>query len=101
MIDFDEIEKEIINMEASRDTSYATMERLAPLYAAMIYTRLCSNSEVYEPQPVSIDGESEFLLAVSGVDSVKAWSIIDELMDVLRVVNPAAYNSVLARLGNA
>ena len=97
----DEIEKEIINMEASRDTSYATMERLAPLYAAMIYKRLCSNSEVYEPQPVSIDGESEFLLAVSGVDSVKAWSIIDELMDVLRVVNPAAYNSVLARLGNA
>ena len=91
MIDFDEIEKEIINMEASRDTSYATM----------IYKRLCSNSEVYEPQPVSIDGESEFLLAVSGVDSVKAWSIIDELMDVLRVVNPAAYNSVLARLGNA
>lgn len=101
MIDFDEIEKEIINMEASRDTSYATMERLAPLYAAMIYKRLYSNSEVYEPQPVSIDGESEFLLAVSGVDSVKAWSIIDELMDVLRVVNPVAYNSVLVRLGNA
>ena len=101
MIDFDEIEKEIINMEASRDTSYATMERLAPLYAAMIYKRLCSNSEVYEPKPVSIDGDSEFLLAVSGVDSVKAWSIIDELMDVLRVVNPVAYNSVLARLGNA
>lgn len=100
MIDFDEIEKEIINMEASRDTSYATMERLAPLYAAMIYKRLCSNPEVYEPQPVSVGCTSEFLLAVSGVDSVKAWNVMDDLMTTLQIVNPRAYNSVLDKLGS-
>ena len=45
MIDFDEIEKEIIKIESSRDTSYATMERLAPLYCAVMYKRLGVNTE--------------------------------------------------------
>ena len=98
MIDFDEIEKEIINMEANRDTSYATMERLAPLYAAMTYKRLCANPEVYEPQAVSAVGDSAFLLAVSGMDSVKAWAVMDELMDSLKVVNERVYNSVMQKL---
>lgn len=98
MIDFDEIEKEIINMETNRDTSYAAMERLAPLYAAMIYKRLCSNPEVYEPQAVSAVGDSAFLLAVSGMDSVKAWEIMDELMDTLSVANPRVYDSVMRKV---
>lgn len=98
MIDFDEIEKEIINIETNRDTSYATLEKLGPLYCAMIYKRLCSNSQVYEPQPLDVSGNSDFLLAVSGKDSVKAWAIIDELMDALMVTNGKLYNSVLAKI---
>lgn len=98
MIDFDEIEKEIINMEASRDTSYATMERLAPLYAAMIYKRLCANQESTDPQTVPASGDSAFLLTVSGTDSVKSWAVMDELMDNLRIVNERAYNSIIQKL---
>lgn len=98
MIDFDEIGKEIINVETNRDTSYATMERLAPLYAAMIYKRLCSNAEVYEPKAVSAVGSSDFLAAVSGMDSVKAWQIMDELMDTLSVANPRVYASVMRKI---
>ena len=64
MIDFDEIEKEIIGMEANRDTSYATMERLSPLYCAMIYKKIVSKPEAEEPQAVSLAGDSEFLNAI-------------------------------------
>lgn len=98
MIDFDEIEKEIINMEANRDTSYATMERLAPLYAAMTYKRLCANPEVYEPQAVSAVGDSAFLQAVSDMAPARAWEVMDELMDSLKIVNERVYNSVMRKL---
>lgn len=98
MIDFDEIEKEIINMEANRDTSYATMERLAPLYAAMTYKRLCANPEVYEPQAVSAVGDSDFLQAVSDMAPARAWEVMDELMDSLKIVNERVYSSVMRKL---
>ena len=46
-----------------------------------------------------MDADSEFLLAVSGVDNVKAWAIMDEFMGALQLVNSRAYNSVLAKQG--
>ena len=98
MIDFDEIEKEIINIETNRDTSYATLEKLGPLYCAMIYKRLCSNPEVYEPQPLDVSGDSDFLLAVSGKDSVRVWMIMDELMYALMVANEKVYNDIMRRI---
>lgn len=100
MIDFVEVEKEILNMEATRDTSYATMERLAPLYAAMIYKRICANPETYEVQPLAVGGNSDFLRAVSGMDSVKAWTVMDELMDALKVTNTRVYDNVMRKLNN-
>lgn len=100
MIDYTEIEKEIIKVETERDTSYATMDRLAPLYAAMIYKRLCSNPEVHEPQAVSAPGDSDFLLAVAGKDSVQVWAIMDELMDSLKIVNERVYNDIMRKIQN-
>ncbi|WP_279280006.1 hypothetical protein [Pseudoflavonifractor sp. 524-17] len=35
-------------------------------------------------------GDSDFLRAVSGKPPSKAWMVMDELMDTLRVVNPRA-----------
>lgn len=98
MIDFEEIEKEIIKIESSRDTSYATMERLAPLYCAMMYKRLGVNTEAYEPQAVNAIGDSEFLLAVSGKDSTKAWAVMNELMDDLMIGNKRVYDRVMDKL---
>ena len=98
MIDFDEIEKEIIKIESSRDTSYATMERLAPLYCAVMYKRLGVNTETYEPQAVNAMGDSEFLIAVSGKDSTKAWAVMNELMDDLMIGNKRVYDRVMDKL---
>lgn len=43
-------------------------------------------------------GGSDFLQAVSGKDPASAWSVMDELMDTLQVVNPRAYESVIRKL---
>ena len=51
-----------------------------------------------EPQTVGEYGDSEFLLAVAGKDPEKAWSVIDELMDTLAMVNNKVYNSVMQKI---
>lgn len=43
-------------------------------------------------------GDSDFLRAVAGKDPVRAWSVMDELMDTLLTVNAKVYNSVMAKL---
>lgn len=98
MVDFTEIDREIIKIETERDTSYATIERLAPLYAAAIYRRLTANPEVYEARAIDSFGESDFLVAVAGKDSQKAWAIMDELMDTLQIANPKVYASVMRKI---
>ena len=47
---------------------------------------------------IGLYGDSDFLHAVSGKDHAAAWSIMDELMEILRVVNPRAYESVLRKI---
>ena len=41
---------------------------------------------------------SEFLEAVGNVAQDRAWEVMDELMDTLKIVNEKAYNSVLKKL---
>ena len=98
MIDFDDIEKEIINIETNRDTSYATMERLAPLYCALIYRRVVSVPETRDVKPVDAHGSSEFLEIVNGKNSAEVWEIIDQHMSLLKVMFPKQYASVLNQI---
>ena len=53
------------------------------------------------PAPVSAEtyGDSDFLRAVADVPTGKAWEIMDELMDSLKIVNERVYNSVMRKLG--
>lgn len=98
MVDFNEVEKEIINIESSRDTSYATMERLAPLYCALIYRRVVSIPETKDVKPVDAPGSSEFLEIVNGKNSAEVWGIIDQHMSLLKVMFPKQYASVLNQI---
>ena len=43
-------------------------------------------------------GESEFLRAVAGKDAAAAWSVMNDHMRALRVVNPKVYEGVMRRL---
>lgn len=43
-------------------------------------------------------GDSDFLRAEADVPPDKAWEIMDELMDSLKIVNERVYNSVMRKL---
>ena len=43
-------------------------------------------------------GDTDFLRAVAGKNPAKAWAVVDELMDTLRIVNERVYNSVMRKI---
>lgn len=102
MIDENEIRKWIARLE-TEESSWTNYERLA-----VLYTVLNQQSEKSErpapvmysaaPAPVEVYGDSEFLQAVSSVAPGKAWAVMDELMDSLKVVNERVYNSVMRKM---
>ena len=57
---------------------------------------------LYSAEPASAKtikpSGSEFLEAVGNVAQDRAWEVMDELMDTLKIVNEKAYNSVLKKL---
>lgn len=59
-------------------------------------------SQALPPQPTGgyagEYGESDFLRAIAGKDLEALWSVMDELMDTLSVVNQKAYNSVMRKV---
>lgn len=47
-----------------------SLERLAPLYAAMAYKLICGRTAAEQPEPLKVQGDSEFLRTASGKDHV-------------------------------
>lgn len=94
MVNLETINREILDLE-QRDTTFATCERLAWLYIVRDHL---TGQEQKQAVPLSTEGDSEFLQAVDGKDSVAVWQIMDDLMDTVRVTAPRAYASVLRRI---
>lgn len=95
MLNLDEINKEILMLESNRDTTYAVVEKLAMLYTVRDHI---TGQTAAQPVPLEVAGESEFLQAIDGRDSVKVWAIMDELMDSIRVINQRTYDAVMRRI---
>lgn len=84
--------------------TYANIEKLANLYTVHHY--LYGVSDDYPQQSfaaptetvIGKHGDSEFLTAVDGMDASAVWSVIDELMETVRLVNPRLYDGVLRKL---
>lgn len=55
-------------------------------------------SSAGQPPTSGVYGDSEFLQAVSNTDPAEAWSVMDELMDSLKVINERLYNCVMRKL---
>lgn len=43
-------------------------------------------------------GDTEFLQTIHGMDADRAWLVMDELMETIRIINPRLYNGVLRQL---
>ena len=104
MVDENEVNRWIARLE-TEESSWKNYERLAVLYAIRDQqsgTRERALPVAYSaaPAPVSVEtyGDSDFLRAVSKVSQEKAWDVMDELMDSLKIVNERVYNSVMQKL---
>lgn len=100
MLDETEIKRWIARLE-TEESSWSNYEKLAVLYA--LQNQHATKPNVPEPMmysaaPAKVYGDSDFLRAVSDVPPDKAWEIIDELMDSLKIVNERVYNSVMQKL---
>jgi len=94
MISLDTIEKEISELE-TRDTSYATVERLAWLYICRDHLK---NDVVTQEAVVEVDTPTEFLTAVSGRPIFAVLHVLNDHMSVLGAVYPKEYNAILEKI---
>lgn len=47
---------------------------------------------------VNYESDSEFAQAIYGLPNNVAWSIMDELMSTLAIINPKLYNSIMRKV---
>ena len=93
MISLDIVEREIRELEARGETTYAQCERLAWLY--VVRDHLLPEAEDRRTQRL---GGSEFLEACSNVSYPALMQVLDEHMSAIRAVFPKEYESVMARI---
>jgi len=95
LISLETIEREIQEIEATRDTTYKTCERLAWLYIVRDHLRPMAVPSNHRTQTIS---GSEFLEAASNVSYPALMGILDEHMSALAVVNPNRYQALMQRI---
>jgi len=95
LISLETIEREIQEIEATRDTTYKTCERLAWLYIVRDHLRPMAVPSDHRTQTIS---GSEFLEAASNVSYPALMGILDEHMSALAVVNPNRYQALMQRI---
>ena len=94
MISLETVENDIAELE-KRDTCFATCERLAWLYIVRDHLRGYNTSP---EATMALNGSSDFIQAVNGMNPEKVMPIIDELMEAVQALHPKMYEKVLAKI---
>lgn len=98
MIDERELALWIKRLE-TEESSWSNYEKLAALYTIQNQNREpVRESRIVEAYSAASAPDSDFLRAVASVDPSRAWEVMDELMDSLKVVNERIYNNVMRKL---
>lgn len=101
-----EIEWAIAELEKG-ESSFPVYAKLANLYTVRdkMMGRSAQQPQVSAyseaapiPETIGRYGDSDFLKAVEGKNPERVWTIIDDFMDSLQVVNRRAYDNLVRRL---
>lgn len=68
-----------------------TQPDLSPIYSRAIPVEQVETH-------VNYTSDTEFAQAINGMNAYQAWKIMDELVDVVRIVNPRLYNGVMKKV---
>lgn len=102
MIDEKELKSWIARLETEQ-SSWPNYEKLAALYIIQNQhggQRTSAPVAMYSSAsaPYVVDGDSDFMQAVSSRTPEQAWAIVDELMDALKVTNARMYDNVMRKM---
>lgn len=82
--------------------TFQNCQKLATFY--LLYDHLYGNSrpDLVETRVSVMDnyGDSEFLQLISGADAQKVMTILDELMQTVKVLQPRLYDATLTMLND-
>jgi len=92
MIDLNEIEKAILDLE-KRDTTFASIERLAWLYTVKDHLKA-----VGPDVRTGELGNDEFCKACSGVPLEPLMAVLAEHMSCVKVLYPKEYDALLSKI---
>ena len=90
MVSLDTVQREIEELEARGQTTYAVCERLAWLYVVRDHLGAAQGTERM--------AGSEFLEAASGVPYRELMKVMDEFVEAVRVVNQKPYDGLMERI---
>lgn len=79
--------------------SFQNCQKLATFYTILDHiTGNTSSTNTVIEETIGNHGSSEFLETVKGKNSSEIWSVIDELMTTLQVINPRLYNGTINKI---
>lgn len=67
-------------------------------YAEQPYLSMTSAEQNTPRQVVEYISETDFAKAINGMDSEKAWAIIDELVATIYITNRQLYNALMRKI---
>ena len=103
MITEHDLQEAIAECEGQRNPNANTCIKLAAFYTIKQHM-FPDSAPTPIPQAYSFStqakytGESEFAKAIQILPEDLAWSIMDELMSTLEVLNPKLYNSIMRKI---
>lgn len=103
MISLDEVNKTIFELETQHDTTYNVCEKLAWLYIVRdhVDATRCASNDVSQPAAREMSPESyasEFLIAASNVDVASLLDVLNEHMEVVKLLHPREYESLIKKI---
>lgn len=94
MLNLDEIDKTILDLE-NHDTTYAACEKLAWLYIVRDHLKnTMTNETILSP----LSDDSEFLAAASNINISELLNILNEHMEVIKILHPREYASLIEKI---
>lgn len=93
MLNVDEIDRTILDLESNHDTSYATCEKLAWLYIVKDHI-----VQPVAPRNAPQGAGSEFLEVISGKDEQALFEVLNEHIEVIKILHPKEYAALIAKI---
>lgn len=99
MISLDQISGEIASLEEEKPT-YAAMQKLSALYIVRDHMILGDEKEpqIIVSGKIPMISETEFSKIIYDRDTKEILTVLDELMETLRMIQPRLYEAVMRKI---